>query len=374
MTGPVSQKPVPQKPTPKAGILEISPYVPGKAAAEGIENPVKMSANENALGCSEAARAAYLEAAGRLNLYPDPRATRLRAAIAARYGLEPERLIFGCGSDEIFALIADTFLAPGDNAVQGQYGFSAFSIATRKEGAEIRSAPEPNFTVDVDELLKRVDERTKIVWLANPANPTGTMIGGEEVRRLHAALPPNVILVLDGAYREFAADVPDFEDGVDLVRRHGNVVMTRTFSKLHGLPGLRVGWAYAHEDVVGAMDRIRLPFNVNIPALAAAEAALADEAFQARSLALVEQWRPWLTQQLGGLGLEVTPSKANFVLVHFPATLGRTALEAEAHLARQGLLVRSTAPYGLPDALRITIGLEEHNRALVEALAGFMGR
>lgn len=361
------------RPTPKDGILGITPYVPGKAAAEGIANPVKMSANENALGCSPAATQAYLDAAARLNLYPDPRATNLRHAIAKKYDLEPERLIFGCGSDEVFAIIADTYLSPGDNAVQGEYGFAAFAIATCKEGAEIRSAKELNFTVDVDEMLKLVDERTKIVWLANPGNPTGTVISGDEVRRLHAGLPSNVILVLDGAYREFATD-DDFEDGVALVREHGNVIMTRTFSKLHGLPALRVGWGYASEEMIGAMDRIRLPFNINIPALVAAEAALADDDFQARSLALVEQWRPWLTQQLGGMGLDVTPSKANFVLAHFPTTPGRTALEAEAFLARRGLLVRSTKPYGLPDALRITIGLEEHNRALADALAEFMGR
>lgn len=359
------------RPTPKDGILDISPYVPGKATAEGIANPIKMSANENALGCSPQATAAYIDAAARLNLYPDSRQTNLRAAIAAKYGLEPERLIFGCGSDEVFGLIADTYLSPGDNAVQGEYGFSAFSIATRKEGAQIRSAREPNYTVDVDEMLKLVDERTKVVWLANPANPTGTVISGDEVRRLHAGLPSHAILVVDGAYREFATD-PDFEDGVDLVRRHGNVIMTRTFSKLHGLPSIRVGWGYAHEDIIGAMDRIRPPFNVNIPALMAAEAALADDDFQRRSLELVERWRPWLTQQLGGLGLEVTPSRANFVLTHFPRKPGRTALEAEAFLAKKGLLVRSTAPYGLPDALRITIGLEEHNRALVEALSEFV--
>jgi len=360
-------------PTPKDGILEISPYIPGKAAAEGIANPVKMSANENALGSSPAAKQAFIDAAGQLHLYPDSRANNLRAAIAKKYGLEPQRLIFGCGSDEVFALIADTYLSPGDNAVQGEYGFAAFAIATRKEGAEIRSAKEPNYTVSVDEMLKLVDDRTKIVWLANPANPTGTVISGDEVRRLHAALPSNVILVLDGAYREFATDA-DFEDGVALVREHANVIMTRTFSKLHGLPSLRVGWAYAQEEMIDAMDRIRLPFNVSIPALVAAEAALADDDFQARSLALVEQWRPWLTQQLGGLGLEVTPSKSNFVLVHFPTTPGKTALEAEAFLARHGLLVRSTKPYGMPDALRITIGLAEHNRALMDVLGTFFGR
>ena len=358
-------------PTPKPGILDIAAYVPGKSTIEGIANPIKLSANENILGSSEAARAAYVEAASRLNLYPDSRATKLRAAIAAKYDLEPERLVFGCGSDEIFDLIARVFLEPGDNAIQGEYGFAAFSICTRGSQAEARFAKEPNYTMNVEEIVKLVDDRTKIVWVANPANPTGTYLSGGEIRRLHAALPENVLLVLDGAYREFV-DEADFEDGIDLVRNFGNVIMTRTFSKLHGLPSLRVGWGYGPVEIIDALDRIRPAFNVNLPALAAAEAALGDDDFQARSLALVEQWRPWLAQQLGGLGLEVTPSKANFVLTHFPTTAGKTALEAEAFLASKGILTRSTRSYGLPNALRITVGLEEHNRALIAALTEFL--
>jgi histidinol-phosphate aminotransferase len=210
-----------------------------------------------------------------------------------------------------------------------------------------------------------------VVFVANPGNPTGTWVGGAEIRRLHAALPPSVILVLDGAYAEFVDD-PGFEDGAAMVREFDNVVMTRTFSKLHGLAALRVGWAYMPEEMAAAVDRIRLPFNVNIPAQLAAVAALGDDEFQARSLALVAQWRPWLAQQLGGLGLEAVPSAANFILVGFPKTPGKTAREAEAFLASRGIIVRGVTGYGLPDHLRMTIGLEEHNRALVEALADFM--
>src|SRR5690606_11650972 len=197
---------------------------------------------------------------------------------------------------------------------------------------------------------------------------TGTMITGAEVRRLHAALPPSVVLVLDGAYAEFVDD-PAFEDGIELARTAENVVVTRTFSKLHGLAALRVGWAYAPEPISDAVNRIRAPFNTSIPAQLAAVAALEDEDFQARSVELVNRWRPWLAQQLGGLGLEPVPSAANFVLVGFPKTPGRTAAEAEAFLAARGLIVRGVANYGLPDHLRVTIGLEPHNRALVEALA-----
>ena len=358
-------------PQPKPGILGISPYVPGKAKADGVAHPVKLSANENILGCSPAARAAFADAAGHLNLYPDGRGTILRAAVAQRYDLEPERLILGCGTDEIFALINQVFIEPGDNIVQGEFGFGAYAIGARANGGEVRLAREPDYRIDVDELLKAVDERTRIVFVANPANPTGTMIGAEEVRRLQAELPPSVLLVLDGAYAEFAAN-PAYSDGLELARTAANVVVTHTFSKLHGLAALRVGWAYAPAAVADAVDRIRLPFNTSIPAQAAAVAALADEDFQARSLALVTQWRPWLVQQFGGLGLDVVPSSANFILAGFPTTPGKTAAEAEAFLARRGLIVRGVGGYGLPNHLRFTIGLEEHNRAVVDALAEFL--
>jgi histidinol-phosphate aminotransferase len=361
------------RPTPKPGILDISPYKPGKATAEGFAEPVKLSSNENILGCSPAAKAAFAGAADQLHLYPDGRATALRAAVAQRYGLEPGRLVFGCGTDEIFQLINQVFLEPGDNIVQGEYGFGAYAIGARACQGEVRFAPEPNLRIDIDEILKQVDARTRIVFIANPANPTGTWINGEEVRRLHAGLPPSVALVLDGAYAEFAAD-PRFDDGLDLARTSANVIVTHTFSKLHGLAALRVGWAYASAEIADAIDRIRLPFNTSIAAQAAAVAALGDVQFQAKSLALVERWRPWLTQQLGGLGLEVTPSATNFILIRFPTEPGRTAAEAEAFLAANGYLARGVAGYGLLSHLRINIGLEAHNRAVVEQLARFMDR
>lgn len=361
------------RPIPKPGIMDIHAYVPGKAKAEGIATPVKLSANENPLGSSPKAQEAYASAAQNLHVYPDPKAMIVRAAIAERFGLEPERLIFGCGSDEVFQLLNQTFLEPGDNMVQGEYGFAAFAIGARACGGEVKYAKEPGYRIDVDELLKAVDERTRLVFLANPGNPTGTWIPFSEVRRLHEALPPSVVLVLDGAYGEFALD-PSFSDGLELARRSENVVVTHTFSKLHGLAALRVGWAYAPAAIAEAVERIRLPFNTSIPAQLAAVAALDDAAFQKASIDLVEQWRPWLTQQLGGVGLEVVgPSATNFVLVGFPTRPGKTAADAEAFLARRGLLVRAVALYGLPDHLRVTIGLEAHNRALVDALAEFMG-
>jgi histidinol-phosphate aminotransferase len=356
------------RPIPRPGIMDIHAYVPGKSQIDGVANPLKLSANENILGSSPLAKAAYRDAADSLSLYPDSRATALRAAIAQRYDLEPERLIFGCGSDELFAILNQTFLEPGDNMVQGEFAFGAFAIGARACGAEVRSAKEPNYTIDVDAVLDLVDERTRLVFIANPGNPTGTWIGGAEIRRLHAGLAPSVVLVL---YAEFARD-PSYEDGIELARTAANVVVTRTFSKLHGLANLRIGWGYAPVEIIAAMDRIRLPFNTTLPGQMAAIAALADEDFQEASLSLVERWRPYLIQQLGGLGLEPVPSAANFVLVGFPKSSRKTAAEAEAYLASKGYIVRGVGNYGLPDHLRITIGLEAHNRAIVDLLTDFM--
>jgi histidinol-phosphate aminotransferase len=371
MTAPLSSPPARARPEAKAGILDITPYKPGKATAEGVAHPVKLSANENILGCSEGARAAYRDAAGDLSLYPDGRGQILRAAVAEHYRLETERLVLGCGTDEIFALLAQAFLEPGDNIVQGEFGFGAYGIAARANQAEVKCAPEPGLRIDVEALSAAVDERTRLVFIANPANPTGTFVTAAEIRCLHDALPPDVLLVLDGAYAEFNSD-PTFSDGLDLARTADNVVVTHTFSKLHGLASLRVGWGYAPRHVADAVDRIRLPFNTSIAGQLAAVAALKDEAFQTRSLAHVERWRPWLAQQIGGLGLEVTPSAANFVLIGFPETPGRTAPEAETFLAGRGYILRGVGNYGLPNHLRLTIGLEEHNRAVVEALAEFL--
>ena len=360
-----------KRPRPKAGILDISAYVGGKAKVDGFANPVKLSSNENCLGCSEAARTAFLETAASLHLYPDGHCGLLRQEISADLNLDPHRLIFTAGSDEIFDLLAQAYLEPGDNAVQGQYGFLSYRIAVRAAQGEVRFAAEPNRCVDIDLILAEVDDRTRLVFIANPANPTGSWLKGDDIERLHAELPPEVILVLDGAYAEFCDD-PDYRDGLDLARNAENIVVTKTFSKIHGLAALRVGWAFAPRAVVDALDRIRSPFNVNAPAQAAALAAYRDRDFVERSKAHASTWRPWLAQQLGGLGLEAGPSAANFVLVRFPDTPGRTAAEAEAHLASEGFLVRGLAGYGLPDSLRITLGLEAENRALIDHLSQFM--
>jgi histidinol-phosphate aminotransferase len=362
------------RPQPKPGIDEIVAYVPGKSKIGGVAHPIKLSSNENILGSSPNALAAYADAAASLNMYPDSRTMALRAAVAAHYRLEPERLVFGCGTDEILGrLVQQIYLEPGDNVVQGEYGFNAYGIGARACQAEVRFAPEPDLRLDVDAMLALVDERTRLVFVTQPSNPTGSWLTRDEVERLHAALPPSVMLVVDAAYSEFCTD-PRFTDGLDLARAASNVIVTHTFSKIFGLAALRIGWGYVPIEAAEAIERIRLPFNTSIPGQLAAIAALDDTAFQTESLALVERWRPWLTQQLGGLGLEVAPSGANFVLVRFPITPGRTAADAEAFLAARGYIVRGVANYGLPNCLRITIGREEHNRAVIDALADFVGR
>ncbi len=277
----------PPRPEPKPGILDITAYTPGKARAEGVAHPIKLSSNENILGSSPMAKAAFLAAAETLNLYPDSRADGLRAAVAAHFGLEPERLVFGDGTDEVLHLLNQVFLEPGDNIVMGQYGFSAYSIGARACQGEVREAPEPGYRLCVDEILKRVDERTRLVFITQPGNPTGSFLTGDELRALHQGLPGDVALVIDGAYAEFATDGA-FDGGLELARGAQNVIVTRTFSKIYGLAALRVGWAYCPAHIADAVDRIRAPFNTSTCAQEAAIAALKDEDFRRRS---VEQWR-----------------------------------------------------------------------------------
>ncbi|RZJ77732.1 MAG: aminotransferase class I/II-fold pyridoxal phosphate-dependent enzyme [Brevundimonas sp.] len=311
-------------PAPRPGILDIAPYVGGKSAIAGVAEPMKLSSNENALGAGEKARAAYEASIKNLAIYPDGRATKLRTAVAEHHGLEPERLIFGNGSDEVFALLNQTYLSPGDNIVTGQYGFLAYRISAMANEAEVKSAPEPNYKAEVDALLAQVDERTKIVYVSNPSNPTGSYNSGDEIRRLHTALPAHILLVVDEAYAEFVTE-PDWETSFPLARDAANVVVTRTFSKIHGLAGLRIGFGYAPVAVAEAVDRIRLPFNVSVPGIEAAVAALGDEAHVVASRELVQQWRPRLTQAIKGFGFDVLPSAGNFVLVKFADTAHATA-------------------------------------------------
>ncbi len=358
---------------PRAGILDIRPYKPGAAQAAGFENPIKLSSNENALGCSGKAAEAFRESSDRLHIYPDGGATVLREAIAREEGLEAENIVCGCGSDEILQLLGRAYLNPGDKVVQSQYGFLVYRLVAMQCGAELVSAPEKDFTTDVDALIEAAGDDAKIVFLANPNNPTGTVIPADEVRRLRENLPDTTLLVLDAAYAEFVRD-PNYSAGIELAREYDNVVVTRTFSKIHGLAAVRLGWAYGNKSIIDVLHRVRGPFNVNLPAIEAGVAAIQDRDFVKASIDHNEEWVAWLRQQIGGLGLEVTPSVCNFVLVHFPQTPGKTAAEADAYLTSKGLIARGVAPYGLPDALRVTVGKAEENRAFVDALSEFMAK
>lgn len=358
------------KPTPRAGILDIDLYVPGGSKAAAGKKLHKLSSNETPLGPSPAAVEAYRRVAGKLELYPDGSAAELRQAIAGVHGLAVDRILCGNGSDELLHLMSECYLSPGDEAIYSEHGFLVYRISILAAGATPVVAKETAHTTDVDAILAAVTPRTRMVFLANPNNPTGTYIPMSEVRRLHAGLPGNVILVLDAAYAEYVRR-NDYESGLELVGSAGNVVMTRTFSKIHGLAALRIGWLYGPKAIVDVLERVRGPFNLNAAAIAAGAAAVADRAFVEAAVEHNLRWSAWLAAELETLGLAVTPSVANFLLVHFPAT-GRTADAANEALLAEGVVVRKVGGYGLPDALRITVGSEEACRKLVDVLAGFM--
>ncbi len=361
------------RPTPRPGVLDIAPYVPGKSSAPGVDKVYKLSSNETPLGPGDNAIAAYRAAGAHLEDYPEGSSLALREAIAGVYGLDPARLVCGAGSDDLLNLIARAYLTDGDEAIHTTHGFLVYPIATLGTGAKPVVAPEKEFTADVDAILKAVTAKTKIVFLANPNNPTGTYIPFDEVKRLHRLLPANVLLVLDAAYAEYVSR-NDYESGIELVATSDNVVMTRTFSKIYGLAALRLGWMYGPAHVVDAVNRIRGPFNVSAPAIAAGIAAIKDNAHVERSRAHNAKWLEWLTHEFAALGLKVTPSVANFVLIHFPETPGRTAGEANAFLMTRGLILRQVSSYQLPNALRMTVGGEEANKLVVAALKEFLGK
>lgn len=362
--------PLAPRPQPRADVLAINAYTPGKSAAPGTGRAYKLSSNESPVGPSPQAMAAYSEAARTLALYPDGGSLALKEALAARYELAPAGLMCGNGSDELLGLIAQTFLSPGDEGLYSQFGFLSYPIAIRAAGGVPVVAPERELCADVDALLARVNDRTRVVFLANPNNPTGSMLPRDELARLHKGLPPQVLLVIDAAYAEYVADA-DYEPGQALVEANENVVMTRTFSKAYGLAGVRLGWMYARPYVIDAINRIRGPFNVNAAAQAAGVAALADEAHLAQAVAHNARWLAWVSQQISALGLVVAPSHGNFVLIRFRDA--GAAARADAALTAQGFVLRGMAPYGLPDCLRLSIGDEEANVGVVAALKRVVG-
>ena len=355
-------------PKPKPWIMAIAPYVPGRSTTDDGRKAAKLSSNENPLGTSPKAREAFLNAAARLERYPDASATELRDAIAAKYGLDPARIIYGNGSDEILHLVAGAFAGPGDEVIYVKYGFAVYEIAARRVGAAPVIAPDKGYATDVDAVLACVTSKTRLVYIANPNNPTGTYASKAEIARLHAGLPSNVLLVLDHAYAEYIDG--DAEDGgMALAETAPNVLVTRTFSKMYGLAAERIGWGYASQAIIEAMHRIRLPFSITIAGTAAAVAALGDTEFVDDARAHNAEWRRWFAEEVGKLGnagLRAVPSQANFVLVVFEGKL--TAEVAYKGLMDAGYIVRWLPGQGLPHGLRITIGTEDETRGVAAAL------
>ena len=359
-------------PIPKPWIMGIAPYVPGRATSEDGRKVVKLSSNENPFGTPDIARAAYRDAAAHLERYPDAAAAELRAALAGHYGVEADRLIYGTGSDEVLHLATGTFAGAGDEIIHVRYGFAVYDIATRRVGATPVVVPDRDYATDVDAILAAVTDRTRIVFVANPNNPTGTYSGKAEIARLHAGLPRSVLLVLDQAYTEYL-DAEDDDGGLDLARHQPNVLVTRTFSKIFGLASERVGWGYASPEIIGAVHRIRAPFAFGIGAQAAATAALGDAGFVERSRSHNREWRAWFSEQMDALpGLRAVPSKANFVLVLFEGRL--TAEAAYKALMAAGYATRWLPNQGLPHGLRITIGTEAEMRVVADVLRTEVGR
>jgi histidinol-phosphate aminotransferase len=358
-------------PKPIAGVTRSEPYKGGESTLPGFAHPVKLSSNENALGASPRALEAFAKAAADVHLYPEGGATALRRAIGERYGLDPARIVCGAGSDELFLLLARAYLEPGDDIVQSEYAFLIYAIAAKVAGAEIRVAKDRGHTVDVDAMLAQVGPRTKLVFIANPNNPTGTYVPYAELKRLHAGLPENVLLVIDAAYAEYVRN-NDYSAGIELASEFPNVLMTRTFSKIYGLAALRVGWGYGPPDVVDTLNRVRGPFNVSIPAQRAAAAAIADTDFVDRTVAHNSAELARVETALTEMGLNITPSVANFALVHFSEAPGKTAIDADNALRKRGYILRRLDGYGLPNALRFTIGLAHDNDGVLDVLREFL--
>lgn len=353
--------------------MAIAPYIPGRATTDSGKKAAKLSSNENPFGTPEVARDAFRGAADVLERYPDASAHDLREALGAHYGIEADRIIHGTGSDEVLHLAAGAYAGPGDEVIYVRYGFAVYDIAARRVGATPVIAPDKDYATDVDAILAAVTDRTRLIYVANPNNPTGTYSTKAEIARLHAGLPGHVLLVLDQAYTEYL-DAADDDGGLELARNHANVLVTRTFSKIFGLASERIGWGYGHPDIIAAMHRIRAPFAFGIGAGRAAIAALGAADFVEHSRAHNAKWRAWFAadvDSMGNKGLRAIPSKGNFQLVLFEGELsGETAYKA---LMEAGYIVRWLPGQGLPHGLRITIGTEEEIRGLAAKLREIVG-
>ena len=355
---------------PKPRVLDIDAYVPGRSQAAGAAKTFKLSSNESPFGPSANALKAYRDTAGQLGIYPEGTARVLREAIAGHFGLAADRIVCGNGSDEILTLLANCYLREGEEVLFSAHSFSLYKIATLANSGNPVEIAAPELRFDVDLAIARLTPKTRLVYIANPNNPTANYVSAAELRRLHQSLPQGCILVIDAAYAEYVRR-NDFEAGVELVSGSQNVVMTRTFSQIYGLAGIRVGWAYCSKPVAEVINRVRAPFNVNIAAQHAAVAALSDRAHFEMSVRHNETWRARLIEEIRALGYRVDDSVANFVLIHFPDQPGRSSLDADRFLMSRGIIMRGCGSYGLPQCLRLTVGTEEANLAAIAALRDF---
>ena len=357
-------------PKARSGVMRLAPYVQGQSQIEGVSDPIKLSSNESSQGPSPAAIAAYRDAAQQLNRYPDGSQSELRNAIGEVYNLDPARIICGNGSDELIQLMARAYVSDEHEALLSENGFIMSNIHCIAQGAELVIAPERDYRVDVDAMLARVSDKTCFCTIANPNNPTGTYLNGTELRRLHAGLPENCLFLIDDAYAEYVT-AEDYDTGLALADEFDNVVVTRTFSKIYGLPFLRIGWAYCSAGITELVQRIRTPFNTNGAALATAAAAVRDTDYIATIKAHNAQWRERITETLTALGIEVVPSQANFYFMRFDPASGKSGSEAAAFLQSRGIIPRPAG--GSDEFLRITIGLDHENEAVLSALTDYMG-
>jgi histidinol-phosphate aminotransferase len=353
---------------PQPGILDIALYEGGKANVAGMTNVVKLSSNENPFGPSDRAKEAFQRSVHTLHRYPSTDHASLREAIAEVHGLDADRVICGVGSDEIITFLCQAYAGPKDEVVFTEHGFLMYRISALAVGATPVEVRERERTTDVDAILAACNRRTKIVFIANPNNPTGTMISNAEIARLADGLPRQAILVLDGAYAEY---VEGYDGGLAILEARSNVFMTRTFSKIYGLGGLRIGWGYGPRAIVDVLNRIRGPFNLSSTQLEAAEAAVRDQDFVNRCRAENARMRHWLSEALAELGVPSDTSMANFVLARFASE--EEAVACDAFLQQQGLIVRRVAGYKLPHCLRITVGDESSCRRVAHAVAQFKG-
>jgi histidinol-phosphate aminotransferase len=356
---------------PQPGIMDITPYVGGESKVPGVRRIIKLASNEGAFGPSPKAIEACRALAEDIHRYPDGGCTELREALGALHGLDPARIVCGAGSDALIGLLCRAYAGEGDEVLYSAHGFLMYPIAAKTASATPVAAPEVELTANVDNLLARVSERTRIVFLANPNNPTGTYLPASEMRRLREGLPPSVLLVIDAAYAEYISR-DDYSPGADLAEACDNVVMLRTFSKIYGLGAVRLGWGYCAPEVAGVLNRVRNPFNVAAPAQAAGVAALGDQAFVDKSRRHNDEWLAWTTAQVRQIGYEVPPSIGNFILVRFAGV--DDATQADVFLKERGIIARRMGGYGLPDALRVTIGTGDEMQAFVQALGAFAGR